>query len=48
MDVMIAQSMACTQDFLTKRNAGCISEERKSCVQSMLMQGRGYFMNNSS
>jgi len=45
MDVMVGKSIDCTEDFLIKRNADCISEERRSSVQSMLMQGRGHFMN---
>jgi len=43
---MIAQSIDCTEDFLTERNTECISEGGKFCVQSMIMQGRGHFMNN--
>jgi hypothetical protein len=46
MHVMIAQSIDRTQDFLTERNTDCISEERKSCVRSMIMQGREHFMNS--
>ena len=46
MHVMIAQSIDRTQNFLTERNTDCISEERKSCVRSMIMQGREHFMNS--
>ncbi len=45
MDVMIEQSIACTENFLTERNTDCISEERKTCAQAVIMQGRGHFMN---
>ena len=47
MDVMIGQSINCIQGFLTERKTDYIAEERKSCMQSMLMQGRDHFMNNS-
>ena len=42
MDVMIGQSIDCTENFLTERNTDCISEERKVSVQSMIMQGRDH------
>jgi hypothetical protein len=46
MDVMIGQNIDCTEDFLTEWNTACISEERTSSVQLLIMQGRGYFMNS--
>jgi hypothetical protein len=46
MHVMIAQSIDYTQDFLTEGNTDCISEEREFRVRSMIMQGRGQFMNS--
>lgn len=46
MDVMIGQSIDCTEDFLIERNTGCISEEIKSSVQLLIMHGRGHCMNS--
>ena len=45
MGVMIGQSIDCIEGFLTERNTGCISEERKPSMQLMIMQERGQFMN---